>query len=353
MLLVGTAVSGVEGLRLKTAKEDVGLSGGEELLDFDQMPDRADMDFYAQTRGREADQAVVACATANLPTDTAWKALNTKTLKTPSNYCHQQKTVAWFCWGGECMDTSNVAAGACKGSDQDGGKKEWKCTAADNAQCCEDDHIGNQVDIDDCKTGGARTEEGWWWNMLPYDKNFGCVTTHDEDSCKGPYPSLSCNSRGKTAREAVGKMARDRSTSFCWGKWTNKAGTKFYGTCYDVMQDADVCKYAPGGAGGPLSRGTKTDDGWTLRDQGYDVGVGCQLNSMNPIIKSALNAFNGEDAASGTVGVAVELFFEPARQLYMEIYPLRNEFTGWMNVKQKTGFMIDTLRIGNLQHKRN
>lgn len=340
MLLVGTAAFGVEGMRLKTAKEVTkSVAGDEELLDFDQMPDQADMDFYKEASG------LVSCVKSALPTDAAWKALNTNTVKTPSNYCHQTAGASFFCFSGECHSMATAGAGGCLFNET--------VTALDRTQYCKDQHIGNQTLIDDCLTGGQRTEEGWWYNMLPYDTGFGCWAngTYADDSCIGPYPSLSCNSRNKTLRVAAGLMPRTAGTSYCYKSEDSDAGQ-----CYDVMLDKEVCDYAVGiaGADGKSNnytfKGKKTMDGWHLGDQGYDMGVGCELSTLSPIVRAAVNMFNGEALDAGGMSDDIENYLEPARQLFMELYPMRHQLTGWLNTKQKTGFKVDTRFFANLNH---
>lgn len=340
MLLVGTAAFGVEGMRLKTAKEVFkdSVAGDEAVLDFDQMPDQADMDFYAEATGLRQ------CGYGSLPTDAAWKALNNNMKKLPSNYCHHHEGASYFCFSGECHNLAVAGSGGCTFAE---------AVTGDRKTYCETTHVGNQTKIDDCKAGGQRTEEGWWWNMLPYDSGFGCWAngTYADDSCLGPYPSLSCNSRNKTLRVAAGLMPREFSTSYCFKQDDSDAGQ-----CYDVMLDKEVCDYAVGIAGSDkLSnnytyKGKKTMDGWHLGDQGYDYGIGCELSTLNPILRAAVNLFNGEALDAGGMSDSIENYLEPTRQLFMELYPIRHQLSGWENVKQRTGFKVDTRFLSNLNH---
>lgn len=339
MLLVGTAAFGVEGMRLKTAKEVFkSAAGDEEVLDFDQMPDQADMDFYAEA------STLTSCNKEALPTDADWEALNTNTMKTPSNYCHRQVGASYFCFSGKCHDMSAAGVGGCLFNET---------VTGDRSTFCKDQHAGNDTLIDDCLTGGQRTEEGWWFNMLPYDSGFGCWAngTYADDSCLGPYPSLSCNSRNKTKRVQAGLMPREYSTSYCY-----KQDASDSGQCYDVMLDKEVCDGNVGIAGADsdssnyTKKGMKTMDGWYLGDQGYDYGVGCELSTLTPMVRAAVNMFNGEALDAGDMSDDVENYMEPTRQLFMELYPIRHQLTGWMNVKQKMGFKVDTRFISNLNH---
>ena len=44
-------------------------------------------------------------------------------------------------------------------------------------------------------------------------------------------------------------------------------------------------------------------------------------------------------------------YMDPVRNLFMEVYYIRNRLWGWKNNKEKTGFMIDTDTMGNTEHK--
>lgn len=281
MLLVGAVLSGVEGLRLKTvAKEPeerlfrTTAKEPEELLDFDQTPDNANLDFYEEKMGA----AWPACDAATLAAVTAenWKALSYDGKKTPSNYCHAHPNggAKWFCWsnaaGDVCMDTNEAST----------------CT-----------------DLQSATPSLPDTADGWAWDDLPYDQNFGCAQrensayagAYEANSCKGPTPSDSCTS----------------NTAYCWE-----------GKCIDVMENPDTCDYAPHGT----TKGKDTDDGWDWSVLNYDIRAGCFTQEVPPMVE----AFTPSDLIDDTKGSG-----EPFRQLFMQRYLIWCEFADWKNNKQR------------------
>lgn len=281
VLLLGAVLSGVEGLRMKTVKKEpeerlfrTTTKESEELVDFDKMPDNANLDFFQD--GEKAEEGAFSCGPSTLAGVTAqqWKAYNYDGAKTPSNYCHAHASggKSWFCWQSSCKDTSSESI--CNG-------------LTNNAQTF------------------PNTDDGWRWDELPYDENFKCPErqdskkysnqTYKDNKCEGPVPSDSCTS----------------NTAYCWEK-----------KCIDIMEDPKVCNYAPHGT----TNGKNTDDGWDWQDLNYDIRAGCFTQEVNPVVE----AFTPSDIIADTKGAG-----EPFRQLFMQRYLIWCEFADWKNNKQK------------------
>lgn len=294
VLLAVAVLSGVEGLRLKTVAKEPGTTTDEVTLDFDQMPEEVDLDFYAEKMkatgegedlpGRDAMGRPL-CDKASLDaiTSAEWEALNFDGAKTPSNLCHaypEHGQKSYFCFSGSCKDLGD----------------------------------GYFSDCDTLRATMPDTDDGWTWDELAYDANFKCKpsdfwlkTLNDGDStgpihnyalnsCTGPVPSDSCAS----------------NTAYCW-----------QGKCIDVMTDPKVCEYAPHG----LTRGKDTDDGWDWQATNYDLRAGCDFVTTedNPV----MGAYIPADLVDDSHGM-----FEPARQIFMQRYLIWCEYMGWYNNRQ-------------------
>lgn len=288
VLLAVAVLSGVEGLRLKTVAKEPGTTTDAVTLDFDQMPEEVDLDFYAEkmkaTGDGEALPVWPSCTQATLDaiTSAEWASLNYDGAKTPSNLCHAHSSggPGWFCFSGQCKHMGHAASTICT---------SLRETMPDS-------------------------DDGWRWDELPYDENFKCkpsdtwlahlndgdslgpVHNYALNSCTGPVPSDSCAS----------------NTAYCW-----------QGKCIDVMTDPKVCEYAPHG----LTRGKDTDDGWDWQETNYDVRAGCDFVTTedNPV----MGAYLPDDLVDDSHGM-----FEPARQIFMQRYLIWCEYWGWYNNRQ-------------------